>query len=72
MKKFIFVSFLFGMISTLAMAQDDMYFTPTKKDKKEIKTYRQAQTSSVYRNVDEYNRRGKYHNQGSTFGSDSI
>lgn len=73
MKKFILFSLLFGMTSTWAMAQDDMYFTPTKKEKKEVQTPpRRPEFKPCDRDVDEYNRRGDFRSQYSVIGSDST
>lgn len=80
MKKFIFASLLFGTMSTVTFAQDDIYFTPTKKDKQAAKEYKLQQQklqqenacSGCNRDVDEYNRRGKFRSQYSVIGSDST
>ena len=71
MKKWTILSMALVLTSLQAMAQDDMYFMPSKKQKAEREAARQArQANSSYdridyrdysgsnRNVDEYNRMG--------------
>lgn len=76
MKKIVLLSLMLGMVSTGAFAQDDIYFIPTKKDKKEVRQNRPAQTVERYygsrRDVDEYNRHGKFRSQYDVIGSDST
>ena len=72
MKKNILALFLFGLISSGAYAQDDMYFTPKKTEKvvKEV-----APVASYHENhmdVDEYNRRGFWGNEGYVHASDTT
>lgn len=72
MKKNILALFLFGLISSGAYAQDDMYFTPKKTEKvvKEV-----APVASYHENhmdVDEYNRRGFWGNEGYVQASDTT
>lgn len=73
MKNFVFISFFFGMVSTVAIAQDDIYFTPTKKDKKEAREYRPPMRhEGCNRDVDEYNRRGDFRSHYDVMGPDST
>lgn len=72
MKRNILALFLFGLISSGAYAQDDMYFTPKKTEKvvKEV-----APVASYHENhmdVDEYNRRGFWGNEGYVQASDTT
>lgn len=72
MKKDILALFLLGLISSGAYAQDDMYFMPKKTEKvvKEV-----APVEPCYENrmdVDDYNRRGFFANQGYSLSSDST
>ena len=72
MKRNILALFLFGLISSGAYAQDDMYFTPKKTEKvvKEV-----APVASYHENhmdVDEYNRRGFWGNEGYVQASDKV
>lgn len=62
MKKLIFLSALVLSVPSGSFAQDDLYFTPKKKDKKS-ETVIKEQPETVYhsgsdRDIDEYNRRG--------------
>ena len=79
MKKFIILSILAVFLPVTMMAQDDVYFTPKKVEKKAVKA---AQTKSEVqpavvthsgssRDVDEYNRRGlqSYYQK---IGTDSL
>lgn len=73
MKKLLFISILFGMASTVAVAQDDMYFTPKKKDKKEVREYLPPKRhTGCDRNIDEYNRRGNFRSRYNVIDSDST
>jgi len=73
MRKFIFISLLFSMVSTWAVAQDDLYFTPTKKDKKEVREYQTpVKSTGCNRDVDEYNRRGNFRSRYNVIDSDST
>lgn len=58
-----FILFLIGFCAPLSLlAQDDMYFVPSKSEAKEpVVTYTPVEVSrDVVRDVDEYNRRGAY------------
>ena len=67
MKKLLLVLSIAGLSFQWAAAQDDdLYFTPTKDPEPTVKgpvDYNQAYGNKVYRNVDEYNRAGKYRSQ---------
>lgn len=76
MKRIVLLFCLFGMVSSLAMAQDDMYFTPKKADK-DKETVEQRVTYVVerpvfVRDVDEYNRRGRFANDYFGISADSL
>lgn len=47
MKKFIAFLLLFGLMSTVSYAQDDMYYTPKKKDKTEASVLSQSESSDA-------------------------
>lgn len=71
-EKNILALFLLGLISSGAYAQDDMYFMPKKTEKvvKEV-----APVEPYYENrmdVDDYNRRGFFGNQGYALSSDTT
>lgn len=73
MKRLVFVSLLCGLMSTSAIAQDDIYFTPTKKDKKEAREYQPpVRHHGCNRDIDEYNRRGNFRSHYNVIGSDST
>lgn len=82
MKRLFLLTTIATLLATSAMAQDDLYFVPSKKVAKEAKAKRQAQENfydqtSVYhsgsdRDVDEYNRRGTFASHYETVGTDSI
>lgn len=80
MRKLVFISLLLSMTSTWAVAQDDLYFTPTKKDKKEVKEYQPpvreflppARHPGCDRDIDEYNRHGNFRSHYNTIDSDST
>ncbi len=79
MKKLVLLTILLGVLPLSMMAQDDMYFTP-KKGAKEAKAAAVAKVNDdkpVYhsgssRNVDEYNRRGKFGSYFEKIGTDSL
>lgn len=58
MKRNILALFLFGLISSGAYAQDDMYFTPKKTEKVVKEVTPVASYHENHMDVDEYNRRG--------------
>ena len=77
MKRIVLFSFLFGFLSSVAYAQDDMYFTPKKVDKSAESTQPEDKSAVVYyssssRDVDEYNRRGQYADNYSVMGTDTL
>lgn len=75
MKKFALLSVMAFMVSSASFAQDDIYFTPKKKDKVKAATVVDIPENTYYsgsdRDVDEYNRRGlsSYYQ---VLGSDSL
>lgn len=72
MKKNILALFLLGLISSGAYAQDDMYFMPKKTEKvvKEVATVEPYYENRM--DVDDYNRRGFFGNQGYALSSDTT
>lgn len=64
MKRLLLVLSIAGLSFQWAAAQDDdLYFTPTKDPEPVVKGhagYNEAYANQVYRNVDEYNRAGRY------------
>lgn len=74
MKKLFLVSVLLGALPFSMMAQDDdLYFTP-KKSIEKVSSYQNDDTPAYYsgsnRDVDEYNRHGKYWSHIQKIGSD--
>ncbi|MBQ9357537.1 MAG: hypothetical protein IJT98_09660 [Prevotella sp.] len=66
MKKWLFLSLMFGVVSLQAVAQDDdMYFVPSRQNGSAQNSGQQGAGLSGYsgsqRSVDEYNRRGSYY-----------
>ena len=77
MKKNVLFSVLFGMVPLLGMAQDDLYFTPGKKDVKEKMAKENVVDEPTFysgsnRDIDEYNRRGKLGSYYQKIGVDSL
>lgn len=77
MKKLILLTVLAGALPLSIMAQDDLYFTPSKSAKEStVKTIRTDDSPAYYsgsnRDVDEYNRRGKLSSYYQKIGSDSL
>ena len=77
MKKLILSALLFGAVSLGVMAQDDVYFTPSKSVKKSMSSYEvindsPAPLSGSNRDVDEFNRRGKSSSYFKKIGTDSL
>jgi hypothetical protein len=74
MKRIILLSVLAGVMPLSSMAQDDdLYFTPTKG--KVVSSYEEAEPayySGSDRDVDEYNRNGKFWSHYQQIGSDSL
>jgi len=78
MRRFLLLSVLFGAMPVYITAQDDLYFTPKKSEKKVSSSYEKiddASTETYYvgsnRDVDEYNRHG-LSNYFQKIGSDSL
>lgn len=79
MTRFLFLSVLVGaMPLTMAAQDDDLYFTPKKhvKDEVRVESSLQDEQPTYYcgsnRNVDEYNRRGKLKSYYQKIGTDSL
>ncbi|WP_315343552.1 hypothetical protein [Hoylesella oralis] len=79
MKRFIFLSLFIGMMPSLSMfaQDDDLYFVPKSTNKSARSNVHQIEEAPVYysgsnRNVDEYNRHGKYWSHYQVLGSDSL
>ena len=65
MKRLVLLSVLFGAMPLLSMAQDDLYFTPSKAEQSAYQQNRMEDDRPVYysgigKSNDEYNRRGQY------------
>lgn len=79
MKKLILLAVLFSaMPLTSLMAQDDLYFNPKEEakkaaaERKKVDQELAAHYSGSNRNVDEYNRHGKFMSQYQNIGTDSL
>lgn len=79
MKKLILLAVLFSALPlTSLMAQDDLYFNPKEEAKKVAAERKKADQelaahySGSNRNVDEYNRHGKFMSQYQNIGTDSL
>lgn len=78
MKKLFFLTALIGMTPLAAMAQeDDLYFTPKDEVENYIPQEQTSMQAPVYysgsdRDVDEYNRQGRYSSYYQKIGSDSL
>lgn len=79
MKRIVLFAALFGFMSSVVFAQDDMYFTPKKQDKAEaerqdvdIDSGWYSAASYGYRDVDEYNRRGRFADSYSSQDLDTL
>ncbi len=77
MKKFLLLSALWIALPLGMMAQDDLYFTPSKSVEKPRSSYEpmresEASYSGSNRDVDEYNRRGRYGSYFKKIGTDSL
>ena len=75
MKRSVLLSVLFGAMPLLSMAQDDLYFTPSKADQSvyqqsKVEEDRPVYYSGIGKSNDEYNRRGKYNYK--KIGVDSL
>ena len=65
MKRAVLLSVLLGAMPLLSMAQDDLYFTPSKAEQSAYQQKRTEEDRPVYysgigKSSDEYNRRGQY------------
>lgn len=60
MKKIVFVTAFVCLLPHEIIAQDDMYFTPKKADKTETVQEQPKMYTGSFRNVDEYNRHGRF------------
>ena len=60
MKKIVFVTAFVCLLPHDIIAQDDMYFTPKKADKTETVQEQPKMYTGSFRNVDEYNRHGRF------------
>lgn len=60
MKKIVFVTAFVCLLPHDIIAQDDMYFTPKKADKTETVQEQPKMYTGFFRNVDEYNRHGRF------------
>lgn len=75
MKRSLFLSVLFGALPLLSMAQDDMYFTPSKSNQESSKeTVKEAPSyySGIKKTNDAYNRRGVFQSSYQVIGKDSL
>ena len=70
-KLFLFLAFA-GVLPLSALAQDDVYFTPTKSVSKGSCDNAPAYYRGSNRNVDEYNRRGHLKSYYQKIGTDSL
>ena len=74
MKKWLLLTAVAGVLPFTLCAQDDMYFTPSKKDKSQVVTVEQEKPtyySGINQDVDEYNRR-HLHSSYQVMGTDSL
>lgn len=79
MKRWILLAVLMTALPLGTMAQDDLYFTPSKREKGKVETSRETYSdgrptyySGSNRDVDEYNRRGSFGSYYQKIGSDSL
>ena len=77
MKRFLLFAVLVSALPLMMMAQDDLYFIPKKSVKKVASTYEKIDDRPVYhsgsnRDVDEYNRHGKFGSYFQKIGTDSL
>ncbi len=70
MKQLFVFAVLFSAMSLSVMAQDDLYFSPKKKAQTSTDSQQPAYYVGSNRDVDEYNRRGKYWSHTQKIGSD--
>lgn len=77
MKRVLLMSVLMGALPLTALAQDDLYFTPTETTDYDNRAFEEADDKPAYyrgsnRSVDEYNRYGKFRSHYQKIGTDSI
>ena len=72
MKKLLMLLVLAGSMPLASMAQDDVYFTPSKVESKSAADEKPAYYCGSNRNVDEYNRYGRLNSYYQKIGSDSL
>ena len=76
MKKLILLSMIAMVMPLELLAQDDMYFVPTREQAEQtVREYglpRDTYYIGSRRSVDEYNRRGSYYEVLDSVGSDTI
>lgn len=77
MKRTVILYTLLGLAPLAAMAQDDLYFTPSKTVEREVPKPRVAPEPPTYycgsnRDVDEYNRRPPLHSSYQNITTDSL
>lgn len=65
MKRAVLLSVLLGTMPLLSMAQDDLYFTPSKAEQSAYQQHKMEEDgpafySGIGKSSDEYNRRGQY------------
>lgn len=77
MRKSFLLTLIVGITPLCAFAQDDVYFTPSKSVKQQKSTDVTTNDQPVYyrgcdRDVDEYNRRGKFSSYYQKIGTDSL
>lgn len=77
MKRVVLLSVLFGTLPLASMAQDDMYFSPSKQSTPSDVRYESDRAKSTYysgieKSNDEYNRRGQFGSIYKKVGVDSL
>lgn len=76
MKHLLFLSLLAWMLPSSVKAQDDLYFTPKKDVRTETHNARvytePSYATGPYRDVDEYNRRGRLRSYYQKLGTDTL
>lgn len=72
MKKLLMLLFIAGSMPLASMAQDDVYFTPSKETKSSQNVEKPTYYSGSNRSVDEYNRYGKLNSWYQKIGVDSL
>lgn len=72
MKKLLMLFLLAGSTPLASMAQDDVYFVPSKDAKRKVVDDMPTFHSGSERNVDEYNRYGRLNSWYQKVGSDSL